>query len=75
MTTRRGALASAGSSNADAPSRSMGERPDLNHDAAEAKAMRQHYAAPAGPDLPSPDPVAVGLARGFHEHRARLAGR
>lgn len=34
-----------------------------DHDAAEAeaKAMAQHYAAPAEPDLPQPDPMLRGL--------------
>ena len=46
-------------------------RTDLDHDAAEAAAMADHYAAPPGPSLPSPDPVAAGLARGFEAARQR----
>jgi len=43
----------------------------MDHDAAEAAAMAEHYAAPPGPDLPSPDPVAAGLAHGFEAGRHR----
>jgi len=41
----------------------------LRHDAEEAEAMAAFYAAPAGPVLPSHDPVAEGLQRGFWAHR------
>lgn len=41
----------------------------LNHDAGEAEAMAAFYAAPAGPVLPQPDPMAEGLLRGFRAHR------
>ena len=44
-------------------------RSDLDHDADEAKAMTEHYAAPANPVLPDRDPVAEGLLRGFWAHR------
>ena len=43
--------------------------PAMEHDAAEAEAMAEHYAAPAGPVLPQPDPLAQGLARGFRTQR------
>ncbi|MBP0493988.1 hypothetical protein [Roseomonas indoligenes] len=45
---------------------------ETNHDAGEAAAMAEHYAAPVGPDLPHPDPLTVGLVRGFHAHRASV---
>lgn len=38
-------------------------------DAAEAEAMRQHYAAPVGPGPPSSDPLKDGLFRSFWLHR------
>lgn len=44
----------------------------LDHDAAEAAAMAEHYAAPPGPDMPTLDPLAAGLARGSHAHRAAI---
>jgi hypothetical protein len=50
-------------------------RAGIDHDAAEAEAMAEHFSAPEGPDLPEHDPLRDGLLRGFHEHRARLAGR
>jgi hypothetical protein len=34
----------------------------------ELEAMRQHYAARAGPELP-PDTMKAGLLRGFYAHR------
>lgn len=40
-----------------------------DHDAAEAEAMRAHYAEPAGPDPPASDPLKDGLFRGFWLHR------
>lgn len=40
-----------------------------DHDAAEAEAMRQHYAAPASTGPPSADPLKDGLFRGFWLHR------
>ena len=44
-------------------------QPDLDHDAAEAAAMSEHYATLAGPVLPERDPMAEGLLRGFWAHR------
>jgi hypothetical protein len=44
-------------------------RAGLDHDAAEAEAMVEHYAAPADPALPERDPLAEGLLRGFWAHR------
>lgn len=44
--------------------------PPMDHDAAEPVALAQHYAAPAGPDLPSHDPLAAGLLAGFRRHAA-----
>jgi hypothetical protein len=44
-------------------------RVDLDHDAAEAEAMAEHYAAPVGPALPDRDPLAEGLLCGFWAHR------
>jgi hypothetical protein len=44
-------------------------RADLDHDAAEAEAMAEHYAAPAGAPLPQSDPLAAGLLEGFRRHR------
>lgn len=38
-------------------------------DAAEADAMRAHYAAPIGPGPPSSDPLKDGLFRSFWLHR------
>jgi hypothetical protein len=45
-------------------------RADLDHDTAEAEAMAEHYATPAGPALPERDPLAEGLLRGFWAHRS-----
>ena len=40
------------------------------HDAPEADALAQHYAAPAEADAPAGrDPLAAGLLRGFYAHR------
>ncbi len=44
----------------------------LDHDAAEATALADHYRARAGPELPAhTDPMVRGLFRGFHAHRSR----
>jgi hypothetical protein len=40
-----------------------------DHDAAEAEAMAEHYAAPVGEPLPGMDPLAAGLLKGFYAHR------
>jgi hypothetical protein len=48
-------------------------RVDLDHDTAEAEAMAEHYAAPAGLILPGRDPLAEGLLRGFWAHRRGTA--
>jgi hypothetical protein len=40
------------------------------HDAPEAEALAEHYAAPAEAEPPtSRDPLAAGLLRGFYAHR------
>ncbi|WP_131829692.1 hypothetical protein [Teichococcus deserti] len=38
-------------------------------DAAEAEAIREHFAAPSGPGPPSSDPLKDGLRKGFWAHR------
>ncbi len=48
----------------------------MNHDDAEAAAMRQHYAAPAAlnPYTPeTPDALRDGLLRGWRKHMEREA--
>ena len=54
--------------------RYRGELPALltDHDAAEAEAMAAHYAAPAGPDLPQPDPLTRGLLATANRHSPLL---
>ncbi|WP_424135149.1 hypothetical protein [Roseomonas chloroacetimidivorans] len=48
-------------------------RTEIDHDAAEAEAMREHYAAAPTPYAPTdPDPLRDGLLRGVHEYRLRL---
>jgi hypothetical protein len=46
-------------------------RAEMDHDEAEAEAMRDYYATPAGhPYAPTdPDPLRDGLLRGFWAHR------
>ncbi|WP_159993747.1 hypothetical protein [Roseomonas sp. 18066] len=41
----------------------------IDHDEAEATAMRKHFAAPVGPGPPASDPLKDGLFRGFWLHR------
>ena len=49
-------------------------RARMAQDETEAEAMTAGLSALSPLDLPSPDPLTMGLLRGFHEHRVRLAG-
>lgn len=46
----------------------------MEHDEAEAVAMAEHFAAPASPSLPSPDPLTQGLLQGYRTHVERRQG-
>jgi hypothetical protein len=53
-------------------SRSPTRHAPLDHDAAEAAAMREHYAQPADPNAWKPgdrDDYAKGLLQGWRAHR------